>query len=67
VLFAIDMLVAILLAKLPQGPFSAWPGSMMGQTGFELEGLLLAASIALALLGAGIWSVDRRLFGGDSA
>jgi putative oxidoreductase len=52
VAFAFDMLGAILLVQLKKG-FS----------GFELEFLLLAASVALFLTGAGTFSVDAFLAG----
>jgi putative oxidoreductase len=48
--FVCDMLGAILLVLLPKG-FS----------GFELEFLLLGSSVALALTGAGRFSVDALL------
>ena len=48
--FAIDMLVAILLVQLKKG-FS----------GFELEFLLMAASVALLFAGAGDFSVDAQI------
>ena len=50
--FVFDMLGAILLVQLKRG-FS----------GFELEFLLLASSLALALVGAGRFSVDALLAG----
>ena len=50
--FALDMLGAILLVQLKKG-FS----------GYELEFLLLAASVALFLTGAGGFSVDAYLAG----
>lgn len=50
--FAIDMLVAILLVLRPKG-FS----------GFELEFLLMCASVTLLLAGAGLYSVDGRIGG----
>jgi putative oxidoreductase len=52
VAFAFDMLGAILLVQLKKG-FS----------GFELEFLLLGASVALFLMGAGGFSVDAFLAG----
>jgi putative oxidoreductase len=52
VAFAFDMLGAILLVQLKKG-FS----------GYELEFLLLAASVALFLTGAGRFSVDAFLAG----
>ena len=48
--FAIDMLVAILLVQLKKG-FS----------GFEFEFLLMGASVALLLAGAGSFSVDAQI------
>lgn len=50
-LFVINMLVAIVLVVLPKG--------FVG--GFELEFLLAMGSLALALAGAGAYSVDARL------
>ena len=50
--FVFDMLGAILLVQLKRG-FS----------GFELEFLLLGSSLALALVGAGRFSVDALLAG----
>jgi putative oxidoreductase len=47
---AFDMLVAILLVQLKRG-FS----------GYELEFTLLGSSVALALMGAGMFSVDALL------
>jgi putative oxidoreductase len=59
---AVDMLVAILLVRLGGGLFAP--------NGFELELALCGGAAALALLGAGRWSVDavlaRRRGGGDS-
>ena len=65
-LLACVLLGAIIFARIPAGSFGALPFSLMGDTGFELEAVLLSANLALALLGAGIWSVDKRLFGGDA-
>jgi putative oxidoreductase len=48
--FAIDMCVAILLVQLKKG-FS----------GFELEFLLMCASVALLFAGAGSFSVDAQI------
>jgi len=50
VLIAIDMLVAVLLVHLHRGFFN--PG------GFEYPLTLMIANFAIALLGAGAWSVD---------
>jgi len=52
-LLAIDMLVAVLAVKLKGGFFSP--------NGVEFELLLLAASLSLALTGAGAASLDARL------
>ena len=52
-LLAGDMVVAIGLAKLRGGFF--------GPNGFELELMLLAGSLSLALLGAGSVSIDALL------
>jgi putative oxidoreductase len=52
-LFAADMLGAIVLAKLSGGFFAP--------KGYEYELTLLAASLALALGGAGAASVDRAI------
>lgn len=60
-LLAIVMVVAILTVKLP-GMEGALPLSLLGK-GPELESTLLAGCLALALLGGGIWALDKRLFG----
>ena len=53
-LFAIDMLVAIVKAKVGRGVrFMA-----MDTTGWELDFVLLAAALALMLLGGGAYSLD---------
>jgi putative oxidoreductase len=54
--FALDMMGAILFVKL-KGGFS----------GYELERLLLGSSVALALTGAGQFSIDALLAGRNSA
>lgn len=51
-LIAIDMLFAILLAKLPSGIVER------GGLTFELEIMILVAALCLFLSGPGIWSVD---------
>lgn len=53
ILLAIDMLVAILTIHMPNGFFLP--------KGFEYAMMLLAATVALALLGPGQASVDRLL------
>ena len=52
---AIDMLGAILLVRL-KGGFA-----ILSPKGFELELLLLAGALALALAGAGDWSIDHAI------
>jgi|DewCreStandDraft_3_1066083.scaffolds.fasta_scaffold01624_5 putative oxidoreductase len=53
-LFAIDMLVAIIRAKAARGVrFMA-----MDTTGWEFDFVLLAGALALMLLGAGAYSLD---------
>lgn len=49
--FVIDMLGAIVLVGMKKGGFG----------GYELEFLLLGSSLALALTGAGVYSVDAQL------
>lgn len=49
--FVIDMLGAIVLVRMKAGGFG----------GYELEFLLLGSSLALALTGAGAFSVDAQL------
>lgn len=53
--FAIDMLVAIVLARRPMG---ASFGPTQGNIGWEFEFLLLAQTLALLLLGAGSIALD---------
>ncbi|HEY1157431.1 MAG TPA: DoxX family protein [Arthrobacter sp.] len=54
-LLVLDMLGALFLVHAPAGIFAA-------NGGYELVLLLAAASFALALTGAGRFSVDRALF-----
>ncbi len=54
-LIAADMLVAVLLVHLPRGFFT--PG------GIEYPLTLMVANLALALLGAGAWSIDAWVHG----
>lgn len=53
-LLVIDMIVAILVVRLPGGFFAP--------RGFEFELTLLCGALALALLGSGGISLDRVLF-----
>jgi len=54
-LFAIEMLGAISMVHLPAGFFLP--------NGYEFALTLCAASVALALIGAGDWSVDHAISG----
>lgn len=56
VLFALEMLVTTLRVKVPRGV--GFIG--VNTTGWELDVLLLASAVALALLGPGSWSLDAR-------
>lgn len=56
VLIAIDMLVALLIAHLPQGFFIA-----RGKVGFEYVFTLLFVALYLAINGAGTLSLDRLI------
>lgn len=57
ILLAVDMIGALFLVHLSAGIFA-------GNGGYELVLILAAASISLALTGAGRWSADRVLFAG---
>lgn len=52
-LLAIEMVVAILLVHWPRGWYA-------GEGGMELNVLLIAALVTLALAGPGAWSLGRR-------
>ncbi len=54
ILVAVDMVVATLLVHLPNGMFVA-------DGGYELTLVLAAASVALALTGAGRYSLDSAI------
>ncbi|HEX6292526.1 MAG TPA: DoxX family protein [Herpetosiphonaceae bacterium] len=60
-LFAADMLVALLLVGLPKA-FAA-ENIAVGFTDARVEVLLLLGSVALALLGAGAFSIDEAFLG----
>jgi putative oxidoreductase len=59
-LLVLDMLGALILVHAPAGIFAA-------NGGYELVLLLAAAALALALTGAGRFSLDRALFGRSSS
>jgi putative oxidoreductase len=58
ILFAIEMAVSTLLAKLSIG-FIASPGAPTA--GYELDLLLLVTSLSLVLLGSGPFSVEQNV------
>lgn len=63
ILFIIHMSVGILLVHLPQGWYVVGPG----QGGAEFNVLLIAANLALALGGAGLWALGGRRTAGEAA
>jgi putative oxidoreductase len=52
------MLVAIVTMHGPHGFFVKWLGNQQGE-GFEYYLLALGISIALIIMGGGVWSVER--------
>jgi len=42
-----------------------WMGTQKGE-GFEYHILAIAIGLALAIMGGGLWSVDRAIAGGKS-
>lgn len=56
------MLGAITLVHWPNGFFMNWFGKQTGE-GYEYHLLVLGISIALAIIGAGRWSVDQQIAG----
>lgn len=59
-LLALDMAGALFLVHAPAGVFAA-------DGGYELVLLLAAAAFALALTGAGRYSLDRAVFGRNNS
>jgi len=57
IILAIDMAVALILVHLPAGPW-------VGDGGFEFVAVLGVAALALALTGAGRFSVDGAVLRG---
>lgn len=57
---AVNMIVAVLIVHLPNGPFMNWFGNQKGE-GYEFHLLALALLMAIAIRGAGAFSVDRAL------
>jgi putative oxidoreductase len=60
---AVDMGVAVYLVHWKNGFFMNWMGSQKGE-GFEYHILAIAIGLALAIVGGGLWSVDRAIAGG---
>jgi len=57
---AVTMVVAAVLAHLPNGFFMNWSGAAQGE-GFEFHILAVALAVIVLVWGGGRWSVDRRL------
>lgn len=58
--FVVIMLGAIVTTHLPHGFFMNWFGQQQGE-GYEYHLLVIGMSLALMVLGAGRWSVDRMI------
>jgi putative oxidoreductase len=58
--FIVIMLGAIVTVHLPFGFFVNWFGRQQGE-GFEYHLLVIGMGLALAVAGAGRWSVDRLI------
>ena len=54
------MLVAIAKVHAPNGLFMNWTGQHKGE-GFEYHLLVLAMTVAIMIMGSGVWSVDLAL------
>jgi putative oxidoreductase len=57
---AVNMIVAVLMVHLPNGPFMNWYGNQKGE-GYEYHLLALALAIPIIIRGAGVFSVDGLL------
>jgi putative oxidoreductase len=57
---AVNMIVAVLMVHLPNGPFMNWYGNQKGE-GYEHHLLALALAIPIIIRGAGAFSVDDLL------
>jgi putative oxidoreductase len=57
---AVNMIVAVLLVHLPNGPFMNWYANQKGE-GYEFHLLALALAIPIIIRGAGAFSVDGLL------
>jgi putative oxidoreductase len=58
--FVAIMVGAITTSHLPHGFFMNWSGQQQGE-GYEYHLLVIGMSVALMLMGAGRWSVDRMV------
>lgn len=58
--FVVIMVGAIATSHLPHGFFMNWSGQQQGE-GYEYHLLVIGMSLALMLMGAGRWSVDRMV------
>jgi len=58
--FGVEMIGAVATVHAKFGFFMNWTGQKAGE-GFEYHILVVAMAIALLILGAGRWSVDRAL------
>jgi putative oxidoreductase len=56
--FIVLMLGAIITAHLQHGFFMNWSGKQQGE-GYEYHLLVIGISLALLIIGAGKWSVDK--------
>jgi len=56
--FGIIMLGAITMVHLPHGFFMNWTGKQQGE-GYEYHLLVIGISLALFVIGAGKWSLDK--------
>jgi len=56
------MLVASITVHWPHGFFMNWDGTQQGE-GFEFHVLALGIAVAIIIMGAGAWSLDRMLTG----
>lgn len=57
---AVNMIVAVLMVHLPNGPFMNWYGNQKGE-GYEYHLLALVLAIPIMIRGAGAFSVDGLL------
>jgi len=58
-----EMLVAIRRVHWPNGFFMNWAGTQHGE-GFEYHVLVMGIALTVLIVGAGAWSIDRKIAGG---